>query len=823
MKRTSSLFQEYIAFTLVISLCLQSCGEGFNNNPLISTEEKQIALIQPIIPSTNIQPLVDQVLTAQGGHAITFYEEVGQLKADVEMSAPQGFSKTYKRVNVYVEKGADVTSLPRLDIKAQEYRIRFQLAQGEQPAKVIIYEGAGLAGGGKKRKQLTNEQKAKLEEEKARKREERVKKKEEKAKLMAEKVAFKNTPLHEAILEGNTSKFCDLVESGADIHLKGRYGNTPLQLAVRRSTIEIVKLLIDHGADINTKNEYSNSLLHIAVGEDRLEMVKTLLECEADVNDKNKYQNTPLHWAIRNGYIEVAKLLLEYGADVNAAGVNGASPLHVAIGENQIGLVKLLLEKGANINAKGKHNDSVLHWTAARGHVQITKLLLEYIAYINNKTHWDVFHNSTDVVKPLVKHKASINCKDNYGDTPLHKAARNGHLEVAEMLLAYGADVNAKNIKGLTSYKVAKKASRLLTILNIPLIPAWEVVDKKLSLENEEGKDKGEHEVKDDRKIEKKYKHRSILSEQGKEEEVATVIAHSLQFDEQLKCLDLSGWQLSDASWQEIVACIPEKARLKELDIRGNLLTEGVITNVPECFPNLKRLEGNAQREALVSKEEICTTMDSSTVQGATNKEELAAIKDDTREAIDYFNLVTKYEERERVEKYDRQAFEWCQKAANQGNDRAQYKLGTKYSKGKGVSKDYAKAKEWYQKAANQGNVRAQYNLGLMYCFGQGGVQDYIKAAEWFQQAAKQGYVSAQINLGIMYEQGHGLAQNYAKAEEYYEKAAGQGGVAAQTWLGYMSAEEKVIAKDEDKAVEWYQKAADQGHATAQDRLKNME
>jgi len=132
-------------------LFLQSCGGGFDNNPLITTREKQTASIQTGTPAiifpTNNQPLVGQQLTAQGGNAVTFYQEAGQLKADVEMNAPQGFSKIYEGLSVTVEQGADLAQLSSLEAKSQERRITLQLAEGNQPARIVIYKLAGLAGG----------------------------------------------------------------------------------------------------------------------------------------------------------------------------------------------------------------------------------------------------------------------------------------------------------------------------------------------------------------------------------------------------------------------------------------------------------------------------------------------------------------------------------------------------------------------------------------------------------------------------------------------------------------------------------------------------
>ena len=53
-----------------------------------------------------------------------------------------------------------------------------------------------------------------------------------------------------------------------------------------------------------------------------------------------------------------------------------------------------------------------------------------------------------------------------------------------------------------------------------------------------------------------------------------------------------------------------------------------------------------------------------------------------------------------------------------QGSINAQYNLGVIYDTGRGVANDlseqarYEIAVEWYQKAAYQGNAKAQYNLG---------------------------------------------------------------------------------------------------------------
>ena len=49
-----------------------------------------------------------------------------------------------------------------------------------------------------------------------------------------------------------------------------------------------------------------------------------------------------------------------------------------------------------------------------------------------------------EIVELVIAEGADVNAKRNTGVTPLHHAARNGHKEVAELLIANGADVNAK-------------------------------------------------------------------------------------------------------------------------------------------------------------------------------------------------------------------------------------------------------------------------------------------------------------------------------------------------------------------------------------------
>jgi len=71
--------------------------------------------------------------------------------------------------------------------------------------------------------------------------------------------------------------------------------------------------------------------------------------------------------------------------------------------------------------------------------------------------HKAAFWGHNDMVRYLVKEcKLSPNVRDNYGDTPLHDAAKFGHTKVVEILLEGGADKSIKNNEGKDALSLAQ-------------------------------------------------------------------------------------------------------------------------------------------------------------------------------------------------------------------------------------------------------------------------------------------------------------------------------------------------------------------------------
>ena len=85
---------------------------------------------------------------------------------------------------------------------------------------------------------------------------------------------------------------------------------------------------------------------------------------------------------------------------------------------------------------------------------------------------------------------------------------------------------------------------------------------------------------------------------------------------------------------------------------------------------------------------------------------------------------------------------------AETGDPAAQFQLGALYRCGCGVERDDKSAFDWFEKAAQKNFTRAQFSLGNMYENGWGTKVNKEKAEFWFQKAASAGHRMARAKLG---------------------------------------------------------------------------
>ena len=88
------------------------------------------------------------------------------------------------------------------------------------------------------------------------------------------------------------------------------------------------------------------------------------------------------------------------------------------------------------------------------------------------------------------------------------------------------------------------------------------------------------------------------------------------------------------------------------------------------------------------------------------------------------------------------------------------------------------------QQSAEQGNAKAQARLGAMYLLGSGVEKDEQKAAGWMLKSANQGDIEAQVIIAAMYDRGLGVKNDVKMATQWYEKAAAQGNSTSMAILG---------------------------------------
>jgi ankyrin repeat protein len=173
--------------------------------------------------------------------------------------------------------------------------------------------------------------------------------------------------------------------------------------------------------------------------------VRYLLSKGASVTARSKAGRTPLAIAAAyDGSVEIARLLIEKGADVKAVDESGMSVLEIAASVNNLEVARLLIARGADVNTTDGQGFTPLGDAVSAGDrsAELVKLLLDHGAKVNVASG-----NTVEIVK---------NGKIRIGwMTPLLLAVPQANYQVVEMLVKAGAQVNAKDIRGLTPLVLA--------------------------------------------------------------------------------------------------------------------------------------------------------------------------------------------------------------------------------------------------------------------------------------------------------------------------------------------------------------------------------
>jgi ankyrin repeat protein len=149
--------------------------------------------------------------------------------------------------------------------------------------------------------------------------------------------------------------FQSLMDNGADIHHRNRFGELALHRAALTSRVQMIELLVAHGADLNAQSHVGgNTPLHLASLYAMTETVTVLLDLGAEMNIHNAAEGrTPLHVAFLSIWATInVPTLVNRGADVNAVDTRGWTSLFYAVQAHDPVLVMFLLNRGARMDAR---------------------------------------------------------------------------------------------------------------------------------------------------------------------------------------------------------------------------------------------------------------------------------------------------------------------------------------------------------------------------------------------------------------------------------------------------------------------------------------
>jgi serine/threonine-protein phosphatase 6 regulatory ankyrin repeat subunit B len=237
------------------------------------------------------------------------------------------------------------------------------------------------------------------------------------------------TLLYHAIESGNQDIVLELITKGADVTQTGVTGISPIERAVKRNEARVVSKLLDMGAQADQKTTEGYTLADTAIYSGEPEILSALLDKGAKVD-----KDFGVLWAIRDGKGKAVSALLAHGANPNVMSANGDPALWLAASAGETEAVQALIAYHASVDFPNKAQSTTP--LAIASHT-----------------------GQLDAVKLLLAAGANIEAKDAFGMTPLAHAAYMTHPDVVEFLLSKGASIHAADSQGRSVAELAGLAS----------------------------------------------------------------------------------------------------------------------------------------------------------------------------------------------------------------------------------------------------------------------------------------------------------------------------------------------------------------------------
>jgi cytohesin len=280
-----------------------------------------------------------------------------------------------------------------------------------------------------------------------------------------------------------------LLDKGAAIDRSVGGGMTPLMFAARNGSLSLVKLLLARGADIHKTDDMGwNAVGHLICGDYdyevqnqyraneavKAQILQLLIERGITIDGDPSLSYTPLIGAVVFCRSHLLKHLLKAGADVNRGDARGNRPLLYALKERMAHYVHELLScQGIDLNVINADGESFWHSIAAEGPTRACTEVRERLIAARvpadcdysgrHPLHLAVDNGHVELIESLLKYCNCSTVTDSLGHTPLHSlsGAKLGNAvrsQICSLLVAHGADLNARNANGDTPLRLAQNA-----------------------------------------------------------------------------------------------------------------------------------------------------------------------------------------------------------------------------------------------------------------------------------------------------------------------------------------------------------------------------
>ena len=288
--------------------------------------------------------------------------------------------------------------------------------------------------------------------------------------------------IQELIMQGRYDEAKEIFKTKTDINACDENGDTALHVAARVNEADLVSFLIIKGADTEVQNKEGDTALHVAIKNDAIDAAKVLAIVHGDIFAKDAEENTALELALAKGEEWYDAMITSQTGKIR--NVDGESIVHYFVKTRDELAIDRCIQVGVPLSVRDNYGFTPLDlaFKSAENSASIriaARLLLAGatpvrgdFAYFEDAVrthnmilrfndgqtplHIATIDGHTGIVDYILKEHTAVriadilSAQDISGATPLHEAVRYGRVDIARLLLASGANVNAMDSIGKT-------------------------------------------------------------------------------------------------------------------------------------------------------------------------------------------------------------------------------------------------------------------------------------------------------------------------------------------------------------------------------------